>query len=301
MKADERKHLEENSLAHGVETLVDRVRSGRLWNIRVIGIILAVVVVGGVWWYAARESRRANSLVWTDLVEIERKGGPDDLAKFADSNKDLVAGQLARLELARQLFGPDGVALLRGRDREQQNKGLENIEKARGEFTALADAFKDNATLQATCLTSAAEAELALVGVPKAGGSPESKGSVKTAAELYRKAATVLGESTPAGEKARKRADELETNAATIEKVGKDIYDTIFPTTGFTVPPPGGNANGPKAPTGSIETPKPPTGTPPKAPTKPLTPPAVTPKATPPKTTVPTKPAPPKTTVPTKK
>jgi hypothetical protein len=296
MKADERKHLEENSLAHGVKTLTERVRSGRMWNIRVIGIILAVVIVIGVWWYAARESRRANSLVWTDLAEIERKGAPDDLATFASSNKDILAGKLARLEQARQLFGPEGVALLRGRDRGQQNKGIENIEKARGEFTALAEEFKGDATLRASCLTSAAEAELALVGVPKAGGSPDAKGTVKTAADLYRQAATVIGESTPAGEKARKRADELEANAATIEKVGKDIYDTIFPTTGFTVPPPGGNTKGPKAPTGPIETPKPPTGTSPKAPTKPITPPAVTPK-----TTLPTKQTPPKTTVPTKK
>ncbi len=271
MKAEERKHLEENTLAHGVQTLVQRAKSGRLVGLRWLGLALAAVLVIGVWWYAVHKSRQADSQVWSGLAELVRTGGPSSLDDFAaqPSHKDTTAARIARLEAARILLGPDGIALLQTGDKTQRNKGVENLEKARDEFTKLAESFKDDPTLKATCLMSAGEAELALVGVPKADGLG-SLGSVSAAAEQYRKAAQVVGESTPVGEQAKKRADELEAKKDEIERVGVQLYDRLLADSRT---PAGPTPDGPKAPQGPLpgtpaEAPKPDA---PKAPDKPLT------------------------------
>jgi hypothetical protein len=269
MKADERKHLEENTLAHGVSTLVERAKSGRLIGLRWLGLALAAILVIGVWWYAVRQSNRADSQVWSGLSDLVRRGGESSLTEFAGAHPDSTAARLARLETARVHLGPDGLLLLQTGDKTQRGKAVESLEKARDEFTKLAEEFQADPTLRATALTGAAEAELALVGIPKAGGLG-SIGSVSAAADLYRKAAQAVGEATPVGEQAKKRADELEANKEEIERVGVQLYDRPL----FGAAPGGPTPGGPKAPEGPLpsqpaEGPK---SDAPKAPDKPLTP-----------------------------
>jgi hypothetical protein len=269
MKAEERKHLEENALAHGVSTLVERAKSGRLVGLRWLGLALAAILVIGVWWYAVRQSNRADSQVWSGLSDLVRRGGESSLTEFAGAHPDSTAARLARLETARVHLGPDGILLLQTGDKTQRNKAVENLEKARDEFTKLAEEFQADPTLRATALTGAAEAELALVGVPKAGGLG-SIGSVSAAADLYRKAAQAVGEATTVGEQAKKRADELEANKEEIERVGVQLYDRPL----FGAAPGGPTPGGPKAPEGPLPSqpadgPKPDV---PKAPDKPLIP-----------------------------
>jgi hypothetical protein len=273
MKAENRKHLEENTLAHGVTTLVERAKSGRLVGLRWLGLALAVILVIGVWWYAVRQSNRADSQVWTGLADLVRRGGESSLTEFATAHKDTTAARLARLEAARVHLGPDGIAQLQTGDKTQRNKAVENLEKARDEFTKLAEEFQADPTLRATALMGAAEAELALVGVPKTDGLG-SIGSVSAAADLYRKAAQAVGEATPVGEQAKKRADELEANKEEIQRVGVQLYDR--PVIGTTAPTFGGpQPGGPKAPDMPLPSipPSGPTPDSPKAPDKPLTPP----------------------------
>lgn len=267
MKAEKRKHIEENTLAHGVSTLVERAKSGRLVGLRWLGLALAVVLVLGVWWYAVRQSKRADSQVWSGLSNLVQRGGVSSLDEFAAAHKDSTAARLARLEAARAQLGLDGIALLQTGDKAQRNKAVQNLEKARDEFTKLADEFQSDPTLRATSLMAAAEAELALVGVPKSDGLG-SLGSVSSAADLYRKAAQAVGEATPVGEQAQKRADDLEANKAEIESVGVQLYDRPLGTLSPGGPTPGG----PKAPEGPLppgpaDGPKPDA---PKAPDKPL-------------------------------
>lgn len=273
MKAENRKHLEENTLAHGVTTLVERAKSGRLIGLRWLGLALAVILVVGVWWYAVRQSDRANSQTWSNLSDLVRRGGESSLTEFANApdQKDSTAARLARLELARAHLGPEGIALLQTGDKTQRNKAVENLEKARDEFAKLAEEFQADPTLRSTSLMGTAEAELALVGVPKSDGLG-SVGSVSAAADLYRKAAQAIGEATPVGEQAKKRADELEVNKEEIERVGIQLYDR--PVIGTTAPTFGGpQPGGPKAPEGPLPS-SPPDGPKPdapKAPDKPLT------------------------------
>jgi hypothetical protein len=263
MKAEKRKHIEENTLAHGVSTLVERAKSGRLVGLRWLGLALAVVLVLGVWWYAVRQSSRADSQVWSGLSNLMQRGGQASLGEFAGAHKDTTAARLARLEAARVQLGPDGIGLLQAGDKAQRNQAVENLVKARDEFTQLAEEFQADPTMRATALMLAGEAELALIGVPKSDGLG-SLGAVSAAAELYRKAAQAVGEATPVGEQAKKRADELEANKEEIESVGIQLYDRPL---GITTP------GGPKAPEGPLPT-DPPAGSKPdvpKAPDKPLT------------------------------
>jgi hypothetical protein len=154
------------------------------------------------------------------------------------------------------------------RDAEQRGKAITSIEAARADLLELADEFHGDKTLESTCLLEAVEAELALVGIPKSPGGADYRGTVEKAAELLRRAADVVGPTTPAGETAVKRAGELEANKAQVLEVGTKLNSLLSP------PP---SLDPPKTPAGPIPTPAPPT-----APKPPEVPPAAVPLPTPP-------------------
>lgn len=294
MKADERKDLEQNTLVKDTRLLVEGVKSGKFLNYRIIGLVLAVAIVGGVWWYAIRQSRTSTSAQWAQFAQSQ---GAAPIEVFAEENQKDFAGKVARLQLARLWFGPDGVAQLNASDPEKRTKGIDNIQKARDEFVKLADEFKDDQTLRAASLIDAAGAELALVGIPKATGSSEERGTVAKAVEFYRQAASTVGEETEYGGKLKAKADELEKDAAEIHKVAQALYNPLLPTGGDphgfggprapsslspapTIPDPTNpaKADTPKAPDSLTAPPVTPT----PEPKKEATPPAPTPKGAPP-------------------
>jgi hypothetical protein len=298
MKAEERKHLEENSLVAWLQDLAVRARSGRLVAFRWLGLILAAVLVVGVWWYAVYRGRQADSQVWSGLADVFRNGGRTALDDFAAAHRETTAGRLARLENARTLLGPEGIARLQAPDRDQRDRGVENIQKAREELARLADEFQNSPTLRATSLMAAAEAELALVGVPRPDGTGRL-GTVQMAADLYRQAAQAIGEATPAGEEARKRAEELEAKREEVERVSVRLYELVTPPPAVTLPG-DPHPDSPKPPEGPITDPKAPEGVGPKAPDAPLTPADPPPAGVipPPPPTAPTPPPPPEPKLP---
>lgn len=277
MKAEDRKQLETNSLASGVGALVERAKTGRLANPWVLAVAVAVLLGGGLWWYLAAEGRKVTGRSWREFLTSTT---PTDLRTVVDGNKDSAAARTARLEIARLQLGPDGIGKLQTADREQRNKGIENIEKAREELTRLADEFKGDPTMRATCLLTAAEAELALVGIPASDSGAATRGTVDKAVELYREVAKVVGEQTPPGETYRKRADELEAQKTQVEDVARQLNERLSPPPSF-----GSNPLGPKPPTTPIPTPTPPPGADlkdgPQGPAGPITPPATTPTPAP--------------------
>ncbi len=282
MKAEHRKELETNTLAQGASSLVDRVKTGRLGNYWIIAAIAAVVIVGGVWYYAAREGRKADAVTWAGFVGVMRGPTHTEIDDFIKKNDKTTAAQLARLEQARMRLGQDGIVKLRSDDSTDRAKGVENLEQARTELLKLADDFKKDPSLRASVLLSAAEAELTLAGIPKSkdGSGSEKRGSVKAAAQLYRDAAKAVGENTAAGESLLKRAEEVEKKEAEIVAVGEVLFKpTILPGFGGgvqddkkgdrpkapdTLEPKSETpkAEGPKAPDKAL-TPTPPTATPP--------------------------------------
>ena len=278
MKAEERKELETNSLAAGARKLIDRAKTGRFVNPYAVAVVLAVGLGGGLWWYLSAENRKIGSRQWADLTLVSKTNSQTNLEDFAKSNKDSAAARAARLDAARIQLGQEGIGKLNVRDRELRGKAVENVEKARDELLKLADEYKGDPTMQATCLLSAAEGELALVGIPKGADGKDYRGSVAKAAELYKKVAEVVGDKSPVAEQYKKRADELVAKKDEIERLGDTLNRLVSPPTVFPpFPTPGGpTPGGPKLPEGPIPTPKPPEGVGPKAPET-ITPPPITP------------------------
>jgi hypothetical protein len=294
MKAEERHRLEENALNRSLNTLAEKARSGDYLNTRTYLILGATVLIGGLigyWIYASRQYDRATSRMWTELEQV---AGPAGLEEFARTAPDQLAGRVARLQLARVWLGPEGLQRLSSRDIEVRRKAIENIEKAREEFLKLADEFQNDTTLQAQSIDGAANAELALVGIPKDGTIDEFRGSVDRAADLFLRYAKVVGETTPPGEAAKKRAEELTANRQKVLQVAQALHNRLTPATGPSIELPKGEPGltpdtAPKPPDlPIIPPPAPPEGILPPASTTPS--PDVPPPANPPPPTAPTPP-----------
>ena len=264
---------EPTALASAAAGFVERAKTGRVLSplaARALGVVLVVFLGSIAWAYVVRANRTAAGRQWAEFAEPGL-----DVAEFALKHKDTVAGRLARLEQARTLFGPKGVATLGGDDRAARNKGIESIGEAREAFARLAKEFAADKTLAATCLIEAADAELALVGIPKDAATADSRGTVAGAAAFLTEAAKVAGEGTPAGQKLLDRARDLEARATAILDAGQELNRRYNVAPAFTAPTPGG----PVAP---------PVGVVPGA----IKPPAVTPVAPPVTVTPPVPPKP---------
>ena len=138
-----------------------------------------------------------------------------------------MPGKAAKLQVARQLLGPQGVSQLGSIDPSTRGKAIKSIEDAREAFTKLIEEFKGDLTLQALAIDGAAHAELALIGIPKEGTTSDYRGSVDKAIELFRQYAKLVGE--PAGEPAKKMADELEAKKSDVLQLGMYINTKMAP------------------------------------------------------------------------
>ena len=255
------------TVGEGIKEMWDGAKAAFAQNVnpKVLAGVIAVVVVGGLWWYLAQQNRKSASAQWSGFEQLTTA---KDLDEFIKNNPKTTVGKVARMEQARIWLGPEGIAFLSVRDKETRKKGIEAVEKARDEFTKLSAEF-DDVTLKGEALRNAAEAELALVGIPKDGGG--SRGSVDVAVELYRKLAKLCGETTPAGESAKKRADDLAARATQVADLGKILNERMSPLPTPDIKPPADI----KPP--EIPNPTPPPDIKPPADVKPPVPPVVPP------------------------
>ena len=213
MNAEElhKKQLEENSLVKGLNTLAQKAKTGHLVNPKILGILLAVLLIGGLWWYFKSQSKKTDSRRWS---EYELAGNSDSFKKVAEENPKTTVAPVARLAAARLRLTGEGLAKLNvPKDRAG---AIEAVAKSRDEFKELSKEFEKagERTLRVEALRLAAQAELALVGVPKPGTAPLDQmnpanqlGDINAAVELLNGAAKIIGETTAAGERLKKRHD----------------------------------------------------------------------------------------------
>jgi hypothetical protein len=230
MNAEElhKQQLEENSLAKGLTTLAKKAKSGSLVSPKVLAVILAVALVGGLWWYFSSTNKKADSLRWS---EYELARSEEAFKKLADDNPKTNVAPVARLAAARLRLTNEGLAKLNiPKDRAD---AIEAVAKSRDELKQLAGDFEKagDRLLRVECLRLSAQAELALVGVPKPGVAPldqmnpaNQRGTVAAAIELLNTAAKAIGENTPAGERFKKQSGEL-----TAANNRKDNSDAMAP------------------------------------------------------------------------
>jgi hypothetical protein len=228
MKAEEENKLEKNDLAEGLKSIAEKAKAAKLSNIRFAVLLLALGAVVGAWWYLRGSGRKSESQTWR---QFETLAGEDEYEKFAEAYVNTLPGRAAQLQQARLLLS-QGILQLTSPaiDAESRKKTVEKVEKARELFDKLAGEFKDDLTLRAQAFEGAAKAELALVGIPKTGGDlTEERGTVKKAADYHREFAKVVGEATPLGEAAIKKAKDLEDKEAEIKSLGASLNNQYAP------------------------------------------------------------------------
>lgn len=264
-KAEEKKHhiedLEKNELMEWGKRFWARVKAGEVVSQKFVLLALAIGAALGVWLYLRSGAKSGDLATWKSLEATSSTEGYEELSKAAP---DSTAGRVARLQKARLLLGPQGLTPLQSAiNPDTRSKAVKSIEEAREIFGKLADEFKNDLTLTAQALDGAAQAELALVGIPKEGSKPEEgayRGSVDKVIELYEKYAKLVGEDNPAGAAAKKKASELKDKKQEVVNISALVYQQREPK----------SDGGPKAPSSL---------TPPTVPNVPNLPPAVIPEA----------------------
>ncbi len=211
MKAEHRHQLHTNALADYVGRFVENLRnapsSRRTTAAWILGGLLVIAVGGWVW------AHRIGS--WSsDWVRLDGETDPTTLQAIATDASGTIPGRTARFQEARVLLG-DGLRKIYTADRLGAARSLE---RARELYLQLApECAKDSSILHQEALFGAAQAEEALAGVPREDNAKETRGTLARAQELYRQAADA-GPETFLGQKAGRRAGELDTNGAGVAR-----------------------------------------------------------------------------------
>lgn len=198
----EQKDLEENALASRLSRGWDKFKQGKLISYRMMALILVAVTAIGLTWYILRERTKQASKLWFQLESVSTLSS---LEEFAKEHPNTKAGRVARLHVARTLLGPDGIELLAARDPKEQQKAVENIEKARSMFEELAAEVPNEPAMLAESYLGCAKAEQALIGISQKDKPLEFRGSPDKLLGWLDKLAEVAP-NTPWGEDAKKFA-----------------------------------------------------------------------------------------------
>jgi|GEM_PF-1015290 len=252
-----KEHLETNALGDALLTGWQKFKAGQLVSYKWMGIGLIAIAAFFLLWYILSERASERSKLW---VELENANSRTGLIEFAEKNPNTMAANVAQLDLARYLVGPEGIDKLpTARDENERKIAIENIEKSRELFTKLLDAFKDQPIMKVQCLVGMAKSEAAFVGLTKP-GTLDSLGSTDKLAEWLDKIAEAA-DGTPWGDDAKKMSASLKSGSTKDEflNVQRNVYIlSPFP----------GMGDGPKPPTRSPfePTPDPKPPEPPKSP-----------------------------------
>lgn len=221
--------LERNDLSAWAQKTWARLKNGDLIGRTFALYAIAVGAIIGLAIYLTSGGSSKHNAAWKTLETTTTVDALDD---FAKANPDTVPAKTAKLQKARQLLGPRGLTLMgNSLDPAVRARAVKSVEEAREVFTKLIDDFKGDITMQCMAIDGAAQAELALVGIPKEGTSDAShdyRGSVEKAIELYRKYEKTAGEA--AGATAKKAADDLEAKKNDVLKLNEFINEKLSPS-----------------------------------------------------------------------
>jgi hypothetical protein len=220
MKAEERKEIEQNSLIHLIQKGRESLSGRGLYY--VVGTIALVVAAILLWNYFSRESRLARD---AKFLQLERADTPDKLKQGIEEHRGTVVGSLFKLHLARHLLYNEGLPKL-GTDREDtRRQSASAVAQARDYFRELTGEFKEHKEegLTQQAWIGAAEAEEALVGLPKTAGGTDDQGDADKAIEYYANAGKIFPD-TEFSKKYAKRAETLRETKTQFIATQREIY-----------------------------------------------------------------------------
>lgn len=180
MKAQQRHQLQTNALADRMGRLVEGLRQGPDSRSTIGWVIGGLAIAVFLAWWLVR-GFGGWSAEW---VSLDNLGSPSELQRIADDNPGTLPARAARFQEARIRLR-NGLHGLYSVDRAQ---AVQNVSRARELYRQLAPECKKDAILRQEALMGSAQAEEALIGVPKA-DSTESRGSLDTALALYKELA----------------------------------------------------------------------------------------------------------------
>jgi hypothetical protein len=180
MKAEHRKELERNVLrermSQAAEALKQKPTSGVYY---VVGVVLLVVAIFGVWKYISVSTAKSTSERWTRLDEIRNV---TDLGPFIEKNAGTPAARTARFEQARYRL-QQGVENLGSPT--QHASAVDNLKAARTLYEELLPVSRDVPVLAQEAMMGRAKAEESLSATPNPENAAEMLGSLDKAVELY--------------------------------------------------------------------------------------------------------------------
>jgi tetratricopeptide (TPR) repeat protein len=178
MKAEHRKELMTNTLAHrlgeAVQSMKEGPSRGTVFALAVVGVLVILFLV---WRYLAASAEESDSARWLQWDSLTT---PEQLQAFLE-NKDVegqMQGRLARLEEARRRLY-EGLRQLGNPG--TRKKALEELKKAAGLYEQLLEEFADKPLLHQQALMGAAKAQ-------------ESLGDAEQARHYYQQLQTKYGD-----------------------------------------------------------------------------------------------------------
>lgn len=218
-----KEHLETNALGQSLISGWAKFKAGQLISYKWMGIILIAVTAIGLTLYIIAERSVEGARRWAELETANSRAA---LEKFAEQNPNTLVGNVAQLDLARVLLGPDGIERIpTSRSEAERKTAVGNIEKSREMMTKLLEAFKDQPLLKLQCLVGIAKAEATLIGMNKE-GSLDQLGSVDKLIEWLDK----IGEAadgTPWGDDAKKMSSSLKSSPTVKEEL-VNVQRTLY-------------------------------------------------------------------------
>jgi hypothetical protein len=146
MKAEERKVLQKNDLAAGIEKLLSGVTEGPskntvLYTVLTVVAIALVVTMIWTWKYFANQSEVADADRWEELNRINSTNAwyvnAEELKRFAEDKNNVGTAQarVARFELAR--FWSQSGRDLANSFPDRRNDAINNVKKGRDLYVEL--------------------------------------------------------------------------------------------------------------------------------------------------------------------
>jgi hypothetical protein len=226
MKAEHRKELQTNALADRMGRLLQRMKAPKKKSVLIWVLVLAVIVVAGIWYYSYR-ARTINRI--EQWFQLSLAGDPPELNRIAETYKTTEQANLARFQLAWYYTWELGVKFLGNPQTAQDySKFLaDGVEK----YAQLAKDMKDDPVLYAEAIYNQAAGTEALAiraGNPfsvKKGDNLVAK-ILDEAQRLYQELADAQPDSV-LGKAAAKRAQELEKNSKSRREI-EEFYQGFF-------------------------------------------------------------------------
>jgi hypothetical protein len=208
MKAEHRHQLQTNALADRMGKLLQDVKSNPQATSRLLWILGGVVVVLLIAWYFFGAPDSTSGL-W---VNLDGNTDAESLRTIAREGQGSMASRAALFQRARVLLNQGINDLYTGVDRA---KAADSIEQARRIYSDLAPLCTQEPILEGEALAGSAQAEEALLAVPKEGQSKEMRGDLQRAIQAYQTVAQKFPK-TFLGEMAAKQAKDLEAGGSKV-------------------------------------------------------------------------------------